>query len=331
MKTPFHRILLPLLLLLSPAAFAAPDKAVIAHRGASGYLPEHTLEAYAMGYAQGAHFIEPDLMLTRDGVPIALHDRTLDATTDVAKRFPGRAREDGRHYAIDFTLEEVRQLRVNERLDRDTGEHVFPDRWPNTHQALHFRIVTLAEILELVRGLNRTTGRDVGVYPEIKSSTWHREQGMDFEAAVLDVLAQYGYTGPGDNVLVQSFEAESLHRLREFGTELRLVQLIGGGRNYNRMVTAEGLDRVAEYADGIGPSLTRLFSSEGAPVRDNFLVREAQARGLIVHPYTARADRLPDYADSYEDLLERILFEAGADGVFTDHPDLTVRFLESRR
>ncbi len=327
----------PPILLLACLAFTAialpatPDKTVIAHRGASGYLPEHTLEAYAMAYGQGADFIEPDLMLTSDGVPIALHDRTLDATTDVAERFPGRARDDGKHYAIDFTLEEIEQLAVKERIDPETGEHVFPARWPNTHEAIRFRIATLAETLELVRGLNHATGRDVGVYPEIKSSSWHREQGVDFERAVLEILADYGYTGADDNVIVQAFEPESLLRLRELGTELTLVQLIGGGRNYDRMMTGEGLDRVAAYADGIGPSMTRIFESDGTPVKDNFLVREAQARGLIVHPYTMRADRLPGYADSYDDLLEHILFQAGADGVFTDHPDLTVRFLKSRQ
>lgn len=321
---------LALFVCLATAVASGHDKAIVAHRGASAYLPEHTLESYAMGYGQGAHFIEPDLMLTSDGVPIALHDRTLDSTTDVAEVFPERARGDGLFYAIDFTLAEIKQLAVIERVNRETRELVFADRFPNVHRALVFRVPTLAELIELVQGLNVSTGRDVGIYPETKSSAWHAEQGYDFEQIVLDVLAEYGYTTRADNVIVQSFEHDSLLRLRELGSELTLVQLIGGGAAFDPMVTAAGLDAIAEVADGIGPSMTRIIDGDGNWVDDNFLVREAQARGLVVHPYTMRADRLPAYVDSFEELLELFLFEAGVDGVFTDHPDLAIRFLHER-
>ena len=168
-------------------------KAVIAHRGAPGYLPEHTLESYAMAYGQGADYLEPDLMLTKDGVPIALHDRTLDATTNVAEVFPDRARDDGRHYAIDFTLDEIKQLAVRERVHPASGELVYPDRFPNTHDELVFRIATLAELIELTQGMNQATGRNVGIYPETKASDWHVEQGYDFERKLMDVLTEYGY------------------------------------------------------------------------------------------------------------------------------------------
>ena len=332
MRTSRHALLfsLALFVCLATAAASGHDKAIVAHRGASAYLPEHTLEGYAMGYGQGAHYIEPDLMLTSDGVPIALHDRTLDATTNVAEVFPDRAREDGLFYAVDFTLAEIKQLAVIERVNRDTRELVFPDRFPNRHGALVFRVPTLAEVIELVQGLNVSTGRNVGIYPETKSSAWHADQGFDFEQIVLDVLSAYGYTTAADNVIVQSFEPDSLLRLRELGTELTLVQLIGGGAAYDPMVSAEGLDAVAAFADGIGPSMTRIIDGDGNWVNDNFLVREAQARGLVVHPYTMRADRLPAYVDSFEELLELFLFEAGVDGVFTDHPDLAIRFLRER-
>jgi len=328
-----HLVLVAFVAALACSAIALAgdhDKVIVAHRGASAYLPEHTLESYAMGYGQGAHFIEPDLMLTSDGVPIALHDRTLDSTTDVAEVFPERARGDGLFYAIDFTLAEIKQLAVIERVNRETRELVFADRFPNVHRALVFRVPTLAELIELVQGLNVSTGRDVGIYPETKSSAWHAEQGYDFEQIVLDVLAEYGYTTRADNVIVQSFEHDSLLRLRELGSELTLVQLIGGGAAFDPMVTAAGLDAIAEVADGIGPSMTRIIDGDGNWVDDNFLVREAQARGLVVHPYTMRADRLPAYVDSFEELLELFLFEAGVDGVFTDHPDLAIRFLHER-
>lgn len=322
---------LALLVCLATALASGHEKAIVAHRGASAYLPEHTLEGYAMGYGQGAHYIEPDLMLTQDGVPIALHDRSLEPTTNVAEVFPERVREDGLYYAIDFTLAEIKQLAVIERVDRDSRELTFPARFPNLHSELVFRVPTLAEIIELVQGLNVSTGRNVGIYPETKSSAWHAEQGYDFEAIVLEVLAAYGYTTPEDNVLVQSFEPESLLRLRELGTELNLVQLIGGGAAYDPMVTAEGLDFIATYAQGIGPSMTRIIDGDGNWVNDNFLVREAQARGLVVHPYTMRADRLPGYVETFDELLELFLFEAGVDGVFTDHPDLAIRFLRERQ
>ncbi len=326
--------ILPLLILLCPAwaawTPAADAKTVIAHRGASGHLPEHTLEAYAFAYAEGADYIEPDLMLTKDGVPIALHDQTLEATTDVAAVFPDRARPDGRFYAIDFTLEEIKQLRVRERVNPANDNLVFPERWPNRHRHLHFRIPTLAEVLELAAGLNHTTGRRVGVYPETKHSNWHAREGQNFEKILLETLAEFGYASKEDPIIIQSFEPESLRRLRELGTELRLVQLIGGGARHSRMVTAEGLDEIAQFADGIGPSMTLIIDNRGRPVNDNFLIREAHARGLIVHPYTMRSDRLPGYVSSYGELLERFLFEAGADGVFTDQTGETVRFLRER-
>ncbi len=306
------------------------EKVVIAHRGASAYLPEHTLEAYAMAYGQGAHYIEPDLVLTKDGVPIALHDITLDATTDVAEVFPGRTRPNGRHYAADFTLEEIKTLRVRERVRPGTNELVYPGRFPNTHAALVFRVPTLAELIELVQGLNHSTGRTVGIYPELKTPGWHAAEGHDFERALLDVLAKYGYRSKTDPVIIQSFEAASLLRLRELGGELRLVQLIGGGRAADAMVTAEGLDRIAAYADGIGPALGRLLDREGNAVDDNALVTGAHARGMVVHPWTLRADALPPYAPSFEWLVERLLFDLGADGAFTDHPDLMVKALAGR-
>ncbi|MFP4173914.1 MAG: glycerophosphodiester phosphodiesterase [Candidatus Hydrogenedentota bacterium] len=317
---------------LAFGAHAADDggKTVIAHRGAPGYLPEHTLEGYAMAYGQGADYLEPDLMLTKDGVPIALHDRTLNATTNVAEVFPDRARDDGRHYAIDFTLEEIKQLAVRERVHPGSGELAHPGRFPDTHEELVFRIPALAELIELAQGMNQASGRNVGIYPEIKGSSWHAEQGHDFERIVMEVLSEYGYESASDPVLVQSFEPESLRRLRELGCELRLVQLIGGGADADPMVTPEGLDEIAEYADGIGPSISRIIDSAGDLIDDNALISRAHARDLVVHPWTVRGDGLPSHTESAEALLERLLFNLGADGVFIDQPDIAVAFLRAR-
>ena len=158
---------------------------VIGHRGASGYLPEHTLESYALAHGQGADYIEPDLVRTKDGAFICLHDIYLDATTDVATAFPGRARADGRYYAADFTLEEVRRMRVHERLDR---------RFPRG--VSRFSVPTFEEMIELVAGLNRTTGRRAGIYPELKQPAFHRAAGMPMEEAFLEIVRRHGVGGP---------------------------------------------------------------------------------------------------------------------------------------
>ncbi|TVR53528.1 MAG: glycerophosphodiester phosphodiesterase [Puniceicoccaceae bacterium] len=324
----FGRLALVALLLL-PAPLAG-GKSIIAHRGASGYLPEHTLESYALAYGMGADFIEPDLVLTRDGVPIALHDLTLEATTDVAERFPGRDREPGKFFAADFTLEEVRQLRVQERINPGTGEQTYPRRWPQDHRDIHFRIPTMAEIIELVGGLNRTTGRAVGIYPEIKFSAWHAGQGFDFEEILAGLIQSQAADWPRDQIIVQGFEPDGMRRLRELAPDLFLVQLIGGGRSFDPLCTPEGIAMVAGYANGIGPSIARLIDARGRPVNDFNLIHEAHRHGLVVHPYTARVDALPGWAEDFSTLLERVLFEAGADGIFTDHPDRMREFLRHR-
>ncbi|WP_269473276.1 glycerophosphodiester phosphodiesterase family protein [Kineobactrum salinum] len=159
-------------MLLSLAAMNTLAQApiVIAHRGASGYLPEHTLAAKAMAHAMGADYIEQDVVLSSDGVPLVLHDIHLDTTTDVARRFPARARDDGRYYAIDFSLEEIRQLRVHERRAGATaGEAAFPHRFPLGPGMM--TVPTLAEEIDLIAGLDHSRGRRTGLYIELKAPT----------------------------------------------------------------------------------------------------------------------------------------------------------------
>jgi len=332
---------LVLVLLLSLSAVcdvsgASQRPIVIAHRGASGYLPEHTASSFAAAHAMGADFIEADLVLTRDGVPIALHDRELDTTTNVADVFPERAREDGRYYAIDFDWDEIRQLRAHERINVPTGEAVYPQRFPVDHA--RFGLVTLGELIELVEGLNHSSGRDVGLYLELKYYEYHREQGFDFPAILLDVLRQYGLQH-SDNLYIQSFHSEPLQRLRfELGAELQLIQLIGANPwwhrdpdiRYRDMMRPEGLDAIAAYADGIGPWIAHLLGVDG---RKSFtavnrsLTSDAQERGLKVHAYTVRTDALPRYAADAGDLLTRLFVDEGVDGVFIDQPDVAAEFV----
>jgi len=307
---------------------------VIAHRGASGYLPEHTLIAYAMAYAQGADYLEPDLVLTRDGVPVALHDLTLDATTDVAARFPGRAREDGLHYTADFTLEEIRQLAVRERVIDEVGTPRYPERFPTHLLGETLRVVTLAELIELVDGLNHVTGRDVGIYPEIKFAAWHESQGLDITARMVEVLDAYGYLDREARCLIQSFEVAPLQRLRdEYGVRVPLVQLLGendwgmNDEDYSAMYTPAGLAGIAEYADAIGPPITRILHADSdGGIAVSSLVADAHDVGLAVHAYTVRADALPQ-GMSLRALFALLIDEAGVDGLFVDQPDLMVDYL----
>lgn len=299
---------------------------VIAHRGASGYLPEHTLVAKALAHAQGADYLEQDVVATRDGALIVFHDLTLDAMTDVAERFPGRARADGHFYCLDFTLAEIRTLSVRERRAAD-GTIRYPGRFPP--DVGRFAISTLEEEIRFIQGLNRSTGRTAGLYPEIKNPRWHREQGRDIGPQILQVLRDFGYVGANDRIFLQCFEAEELQRLRrDFGCQLPMIQLLEGPNSGGHIPTPAELAAISRYAVGIGPSLTLICGEwrAGVPVLSN-VVRDARAAGLCVHPYTLRADDLPTGCPSFQRLLETMLVHARVDGVFTDFPDLARRFI----
>jgi glycerophosphoryl diester phosphodiesterase len=319
------------------AVNAAAPKVVIAHRGASGYLPEHTLAAKAMAHAQGADYLEQDVVLSKDGVPVVLHDIHIDTVTDVARRFPGRQRADGRFYAIDFTAAELKQLQASERFDPRTGQAVFAGRFPVGRSS--FQVPTLEEELQLVQGLNKSTGRLAGVYPEVKEPAWHRKQGRDISKVVLEVLGRYGYKTKTDRVYVQCFDFDEVKRIRgELGYQGRLVQLMADGpqldstTDHKWLQTRAGLAEVAKVADGIGPSLGMVVrGKDGGALQISDLVKDAHALGLEVHPYTFRVDALPVWAGSFDELLRAFLVEAGVDGIFTDHPDKGVAFVRALR
>lgn len=319
----------------SPArAFGPPI--VIAHRGASGYLPEHTLLAKAYAHALGSDFLEQDVVLTRDDVPVVFHDLVLEEVTDVERRYPARRRDDGHWYVIDFDYAELRELEVRERLELASGAAVYPGRF---HERLPLRIQSLAEELALVRGLNAATGRRAGVYTEVKSPAFHRAAGKDLSTIVLGTLAEFGYKSRGDAAWLQCFDAAELSRIRfELGSALRLVQLVGendwheAATDYDDLRTPAGLARVAAYADGIGPWIPQIvrWPRPGAAPEFTTLVADAHAAALAVHPYTLRVDQLPEHAPDVA-AVHRALFEtAGVDGLFTDFCDVTLAFLGRR-
>lgn len=312
---------------------------IIAHRGACGYLPEQTLEGTALAFAMGADCIELDSLLTRDDRAIVFHDHYLDAMTDVADLYPGRARGDGRHYAVDFTLEETRELSLHARVDLATGRQTYPGRFPDS-PGLRFRIPTLEEELALIRGLNKSMGLNVGIYLEPKGPAYHRREGKAVEDVVLGVFREFGYTARGSGCYIQSFEPASIRYMRDsLKSDLAMVQLIGDssweetpGVDYAAMITPEGFDEIARYADRIGVWTNHLAVEEGdgRPLRITKLAEWAHERDMQINPFTLRADALPPYAKTFDDLLELFLVRIGVDGIFTDFPDLAVDFVARR-
>ena len=304
---------------------------VIAHRGASGYLPEHTLPSKAMAYAMGADYLEQDLVLTNDDVPIVLHDIHLDTVTDVATQFPDRKRDDGRYYAIDFSIAEIKQLRAGERFDQKSGKAVFPNRFPVGHGS--FQIPTLVEEIELVQGLNQSTGRSVGIYPELKQPEFHHKAGKDLASIVLNILKDYAYSKRHDHICLQCFDEQELQRVRqELKSDLTLIQLLSAADWMSQSELAnerrQHLDNIAHYANGIGPNVNGVFRQDplgGLPIATD-LVAAAHERKLVIHPWTYRADDLPPLFDSFAD-LHRATVLAGIDGLFSDFPDQSVELL----
>ena len=330
----------------------ADDKVVIAHRGASGYLPEHTLPAKAMAFAQGADYLEQDLVMTKDDQLVVLHDHYLDRVTDVADRFPDRARKDGRYYAIDFTLAEIKSLKFSEGFTVENGKKVqtFPGRFPMGKS--DFRVHTFEEEIEFIQGLNHSTGKNVGLYPEIKAPWFHHQEGKDIATRVLEVLKKYGYTKKSDKIYLQCFDANELKRIRnelepKMGMDLKLVQLIAYTKwneteeqqpdgkwvnySYDWMLEPGAMEKIAQYADGIGPDYHMLIadSSTNGHIIINGMVKEAHEHQLEVHPFTVRADQLPPYAKDVNELYDALYRQADVDGLFTDFPDKAVSYLHS--
>ncbi len=297
-------------------------KVVIAHRGASGYLPEHTLASKAMAYAMHPDFLEQDLVLSKDDVPIVIHDIHLETVTDVVNKFPERKRKDGRFYVIDFTYEELLQLNVTERFDAKTGKAVFKNRYPLWKSK--FKLHSLQEEIELIQGLNKSTGNNIGIYPEIKDSEFHNKEGKDISSIVLKILSDHGYNTKEDNCILQCFDAKELKRIRqELKSELFLVQLIEFEEDEKH------LKEYATYADGLGPWYKHILKGkdEQGNWKTTDLVKEAHKLGLVVHAYTFRADDLGEFV-SFDELLDVGFNTLELDGVFTDFPDKGVAFLK---
>jgi glycerophosphoryl diester phosphodiesterase len=324
-------------LLLAPAPAAAQDMLIIAHRGASAERPEHTLAAYERAIDQGADYIEPDLVATKDLVLVSRHENELSGTTDVATReeFEDRRRDktiDGQKiagwFAEDFTLAELRTLRAKERI---------PSVRPaNTRFDGLYQVPTLGEIVKLVRAKEAATGRRIGLYPEVKHPEFLlQETGIDMVDLLLREFRTLGIT-PADPVFIQSFEIAPLQRLKQRGGGFKLVQLVKPedgpadepAMRYAEMVTPTGLAEIAKYADAVGAHIGLVLKPDGTPTS---LVADAKAAGLSVHAWTVRPENefLPAMLRAGDDPkgkgcgdvnLAAMLKAAGVAGVFSDGP-----------
>jgi glycerophosphoryl diester phosphodiesterase len=306
---------------------------VIAHRGASGYVPEHTRAAKALAHAMGADFLEQDVVATRDDQLIVLHDIHLDTVTNVALRFPNRHRDDGRYYARDFDLDEIRMLTAWERMNAD-GSAVYAGRFPA--QTGTNLVHTFAEEIQLINRLNRATGRHVGIYPEIKSPAWHKHDGVDISPMVLEQIREFDGSKDPSLVYVQCFDDAEVRRLKmELQCPWPLVQLIGknswgeAGTDYDFLVSRPGLEKIAAIVDGIGPHVSDLYTIVDDQPRPTDLISDAHELGLVVHPFTFRADDLPPGFATFEALVRYFVTEIGVDGLFTDFTDKVVNIIES--
>ncbi|MCK3657535.1 glycerophosphodiester phosphodiesterase [Pasteurellaceae bacterium Pebbles2] len=330
------------------------SKIVIAHRGASGYLPEHTLESKALAFAQHADYLEQDLAMTKDNRIIVIHDHFLDGLTDVAKKFPKRHRADGRYYVVDFTLKEIQSLEMTENFKMENGKQVqvYPNRFPMWKS--HFTIHTLEDELEFIQGLEKSTGKKIGIYPEIKAPWLHHQNGKDIALETLKILKKYGYDEKSDRIYLQTFDFNELKRIKtellpKLGMDLKLVQLVAytdwheteekdaSGKwvnyNYDWFFKPGAMQEVAKYADGVGPGWYMLVDDKASKLGDVKLtpmVQDLATTKLEVHPYTVRKDALPNFFSNVDEMYDTLLNKSGATGIFTDFPDTAVEFLRKK-
>jgi glycerophosphoryl diester phosphodiesterase len=346
-------LLLSFVTLAVPGMLNAQTPIVIAHRGASGYRPEHTLEAYRLAIELGADFIEPDLVSTRDGVLVARHENEIGGTTDVAEHPEFAARRatktiDGQPvtgwFTEDFTLAELRTLRARERLPQLRPASAAYDG--------RFQIPTFDEVIALAREEAAARGRTIGIYPETKHPSYFDSIGLPLEPPLLDALREAGWTDAEAPVFIQSFETENL-RMLPGRTGVRLVQLMedheapydlvrrGDPRTYADLGTPAGLAEIATYADAIGPNKALVIprGADGRLGAPSSLVADAHAAGLQVHAWTFRAENYflpaglqagdpadPAFPGRHGDLRAEVsaFLAAGVDGVFADYPDVAL-------
>lgn len=288
---------------------------VIAHRGASGVFPEHTLPAYARAIEVGADYIEPDLVITKDGHLVVRHDRYLSGSTDVsdhpefADRKTTKPGHDGADWFVDdFTLAEMKTLRA--RQPRAGRSKEFDGQ---------YEILTFEQVMEFAVEQSTLTGRRIGVYPETKHPADLDALGLRHDKAMLSILAKYGYDGEDDPVFIQSFELSNLKRLNAV-TDIKLIYL-------TERLSKIPFSELAKTVDGVGPYKGLLLNEAG---EDTGFVSAAHKAGLAVHPWTFRDDALdPKFPDIDTEI--KAYYALGVDGIFSDFPDTALRVRQNKQ
>ena len=340
--------------LLQAAPIKANDKLIVAHRGASAYVPEHTLESKLLAAVMGADFVEQDIVMSKDDHLIVIHDIVLDQLTDVEEKFPDRKREDGRYYVFDFTLEELRSLDFTEPFVIENGmkKQKYPKRFPM--QTSFFKIHTLEEEIEFVQGINKTLGsklgKEVGIYVETKAPWLHKQEGKDISLAVLKVLKKYGYDKKDSKVYFQSLDYPDLVRVKKellpmLGMDIKLLAGIVPNEkketyelkdgkwvlyDFNYLLDPKNFKEIAKVADAFGVALDMVLTIKGNKAMPNDFMRLAKKAGIEVFPYTARSDALPPYVKNMDELLDLMLNKVGVTGLFIDFPDLMRDFTKGK-
>lgn len=310
---------------------------VIGHRGACGYRPEHTLASYETAIEMGADFIEPDLVSTKDGILIARHENEISSTTDVAQKFPQKKKNkviDGKSidgwFTEDFSLKEIKTLRAKERLE--FRNHTYDGE---------YQVLTFQEIIDFIKKKEKEKNRTIGIYPELKHSTYFASIGLPLERKFVDTLNKNGYTDRTSPVIIQSFEVGNLKALSKL-TKVRLLQLLdepqehpydfvvnGDPRTYGDLTRPENLKEIATYAYAIGPYKRMIVpqNPDKTLATPTTLIHDAHKLGLLVHTYTFRNEEhylAPDYkGDPIAEYLQ--FYKLGIDGIFSDFTDTALK------
>jgi glycerophosphoryl diester phosphodiesterase len=295
---------------------------VIAHRGASGYLPEHTLEAKCLAYGMGSDYLEQDVVATRDRELVVLHDIWLEHVSDVADRFPNRQRPDGHYYVIDFEWPELAQLNLHER--RVGRDHPLAGGRRFGEDLEVFRIVRLADEIRMIRELNAISGKGVGIYPEIKEPAFHRQHDCDITIALLELLDQLGTLIDGHQCYVQCFDRDEVGRLHaELGGCRGLILLLGEAESGELVTVPDRAATTAQICAGVGLPYGQLLREDSAPSRlvASAIVGRLNGVGLEIHPYTFRADLDSSPAQDFAELIQYFCYSIKVEALFTDHPD----------
>ncbi|MDA3087765.1 glycerophosphodiester phosphodiesterase [Campylobacter sp. CN_NA2] len=303
---------------------------VISHRGASGYLPEHTLEAKALAVGLGADFLEQDIHMSSDDGLIVAHE--FELVSDVRAKYPQKIRQNNKFEPIDFTLDEIKSLTVTSEFKKDNPNlPQYKDRFPLYKS--NFKFHTFEEEIEFIQGLEKSMGKKIGIYPEIKRPSFYRKNGKDISLAVLQILKKYGYKNKNDLIFLQTFELNELRRIKtelfpKLDMDLPLVFLISGcggeAKNYKNKLCAD-IDNIREITDIVGVDINSLINFKTKQPTE--FAKNLQKKNMKIHVWTIKKDTLPKNINNTNELLN-LLKNIGVSAIFTDFVDDVIKFNE---